>query len=75
MQIVKLGIGWIDELLPGGFPTNTSTLVSGSGGSGKPLIGYIFAPKWLKNNGNVAFLLTSTTVKYLKNSLFIELDP
>ncbi len=89
-MLVKLGIPWIDEILPKGFPANTSTLVSGPGGSGKPLIGYIFASGWLKNGGNVAFLLTSTTLEYLKSTMrllgtnlddyygrvfFIELDP
>jgi len=89
-MLVKLGIDWIDGILPRGFPANTSTLVSGPGGSGKPLIGYIFASGWLRNGGNVIFLLTSTTLEYLRNTMrllgtdlddyygrvfFIELDP
>ncbi|RLF75923.1 hypothetical protein DRN39_06535 [Thermococci archaeon] len=69
MRMVKLGIEWIDELLPEGFPINTSTLVSGPGGSGKPLIGYILALGWLKNDGKVVFMITSTTVDYLKNTM------
>jgi KaiC/GvpD/RAD55 family RecA-like ATPase len=89
-MLVKIGVPWGSEILPKGFPTNTSTLVSGPGGSGKPLIGYIFASGWLKNGGAVVFLLTSTTVEYLQNTMrllgadlykyrsrvfFIELDP
>ncbi len=89
-MLVRLGVDWINEILPKGFPTNTSTLVSGPGGSGKPLIGYAFASSWLKNGGNVVFLLTSTTLEYLRNTMrllgtdlndyygrvfFIELDP
>ena len=88
-MLVKLG-GWIDRILPQGFPTNTSTLVSGPGGSGKPLVGYAFASGWLRNGGNVVFLLTSTTLEYLRNTMkllgtdlddyygrvfFVELDP
>ncbi|WP_297417484.1 ATPase domain-containing protein [Thermococcus sp.] len=88
-MLVKLG-GWIDRILPQGFPTNTSTLVSGPGGSGKPLVGYAFASGWLRNGGNVVFFLTSTTLEYLKNTMkllgtnlndyygrvfFVELDP
>ena len=88
--LVKLGVPWLEEVLPEGFPANTSTLVSGPGGSGKPLIGYIFASGWLKNGGTVIFLLTSTTVDYLRNTMrllgtdleryrrrvfFVELDP
>ncbi|MCD6299216.1 MAG: hypothetical protein J7L93_01240 [Thermoplasmata archaeon] len=90
MDKVKLGINWADNILPEGFPANTSTLVSGPGGSGKPLIGYMFASGWLKNDGKVVFILTSTTLDYLKSTMkilgtniddytgkmfFIELDP
>jgi archaellum biogenesis ATPase FlaH len=60
-----------DGILPDGFPVNTSTIISGPGSSGKPLIGYIFASGWLRNNGNVVFLLTSTTLEYLKNTMRI----
>ncbi len=89
MKTIKLGIE-LDKLFPEGFPINTSTLVSGPGGSGKPLIGYLFASGWLKNGGNVVFILTSTSLEYLKNTMkilgtdlnnyadnifFIELDP
>ena len=90
MDKVKLGIDWIDGILPEGFPVNTSTLVSGPGGSGKPLIGYMFASGWLENDGKVIFMLTSTTLDYLRHTMkilgtniddygekifFIELDP
>jgi KaiC/GvpD/RAD55 family RecA-like ATPase len=71
MRTIKLGIKWIDDALPDGFPVNTSTIVSGPGSSGKPLIGYIFASGWLRNNGSVVFLLTSTTFEYLKNTIRI----
>ncbi len=89
MKTIKLG-GEIDRLLPEGLPINTSTLVSGPGGSGKPLIGYLFASGWLRNGGNMIFILTSTSLEYLKNTMkilgcdlneysnrvfFIELDP
>jgi hypothetical protein len=89
-MIVKLDAEWLRRILPEGFPANTSTLVSGPGGSGKPLIGYIFASEWLRKGGRVAFLLTSTTLEYLKNTMkllgtdldnyygkvfMIELDP
>ena len=88
--MVKLGIDWIDNILPEGFPANTSTLVSGPGGSGKPLIGYMFASGWLENDGKVVFMLTSTTLEYMESTMkilgtniddyagkifFVELDP
>ena len=90
MKRIRFGIDWIDSILPEGFPINTSTLVSGPGGSGKPLIGYIFASGWLKNGGEIIFILTSTTLEYLRKTMillgidlnrytgkifFIELDP
>ncbi|NJF24626.1 ATPase domain-containing protein [Thermococcus sp. Bubb.Bath] len=68
-MIVKLDAEWLKRILPKGFPTNTSTLVSGPGGSGKPLIGYIFASEWLRRGGRVAFILTSTTLEYLTNTM------
>ena len=71
MKAIKLGIRWINDVLPEGFPINTSTIVSGPGSSGKPLIGYIFASGWLKNNGNIVFLLTSSSFEYLRNTIRI----
>ena len=71
MKKVKLGMEWLDSILPEGFPTNTSTIISGPGGSGKPLAGYLFASGWLRNGGKVAFILTSTNLDYLKNVMNI----
>jgi len=67
MEKFKLNINWLDELLPEGFPLHTSTLVSGPGGSGKPLIGYIFASAYLKQGGGLVIILTSTTKQYVMN--------
>jgi len=67
MEKLKLNIEWLDTLLPEGFPLHTSTLVSGPGGSGKPLIGYIFASSYLKQGGNLIMILTSTTKEYVVN--------
>lgn len=86
----KLNIEWIDKLIPEGFPLHTSTLVSGPGGSGKPLIGYIFASSYLNQGGNLIIILTSTNRQYVINVMkifgvdllkendrvfYIELDP
>ncbi|OYT60218.1 hypothetical protein B6U71_01255 [Euryarchaeota archaeon ex4484_178] len=71
MKSIKLGIEWVDEILPEGFPVNTSTIVSGPGGSGKPLIGYIFASGWLRKGGKIVFMLTSTTLEYLKSTMVL----
>ena len=56
MQTIRTGFEWFDELLPVGFPTQTSTLISGPGGSGKPLIGDVIVSAWLRQGGSVAFM-------------------
>ena len=70
MEKLKLHAEWLNNLLPDGFPLHTSTLVSGPGGSGKPLIGYIFASSYLKY-GRLAIILTSTTREYVMNVMKI----
>jgi KaiC/GvpD/RAD55 family RecA-like ATPase len=42
--------------MPEGIYTHTSTMISGPGGSGKPLIGNAFATAWLKAGGSVVFM-------------------
>lgn len=56
MNNLKTNINWVDKLLPNGLPTNTSTVITGPGGSGKPLIGETFVSAWLRNGGSVAFM-------------------
>ena len=69
---------WLRDLLPEGMLYPSSTLISGPGGSGKPLIGFLIAGEWLKKGGGIVFLLTSTTREYLEKSMEImgmPLDP
>ncbi len=47
---------WFDRLLPDGLPIPSSTLLSGPGGSGKPLVGNVIAAAWLKQGGSVIFM-------------------
>lgn len=56
MERIHLDQPWIDRLVPDGFPTRTSTLISGPGGSGKPLIGNLFVASWLRHGGSVVFM-------------------
>ncbi len=71
MEKISLRRKWLAEMLPEGFPLKTSTLVSGPGGSGKPLVGYIFASEFLENGGNMILILTSTTRDYVINVMKI----
>ncbi len=56
MKTLKTDVEWIDKALPEGLPLNSSTIISGPGGSGKPLIGELFVSAWLKKGGSVMFM-------------------
>ncbi len=56
MKTIKTNKEWIDRLLPEGFPINSSMVITGPGGSGKPLIGEAFVAAWLKAGGSVVFM-------------------
>jgi hypothetical protein len=47
---------WFDRLLPEGLPIPSLTLLSGPGGSGKPLIGNVITASWLRQGGSVVFM-------------------
>ena len=53
MKKIKLKEKWMQSLLPDGFPYPTSTLISGSGGTGKPLVELSFVSSWLKSGGSI----------------------
>ena len=56
MKTILTGYQWFDDLLPDGYPIYTSTLISGPGGSGKPLIGDTLVSAWLRQGGSVVFM-------------------
>ncbi len=56
METLKTGIPWIDEVIPEGLPLKTTTVITGPGGSGKPLIGEAFVAAWLREGGSVAII-------------------
>ncbi len=56
MTTIRTGFAWLDRLMPEGISPYTSTMISGPGGSGKPLIGNAFATGWLKEGGSVVFM-------------------
>lgn len=70
MKSLKTGIDWIDKVIPDGLPLNSSTIISGPGGSGKPLIGETFVSAWLKDGGSVVFMsLQYPTTKFITASI------
>jgi len=56
MRNLITGISWIDDVIPEGLPLQSTTVITGSGGSGKPLIGETFVTAWLKKGGSVIFM-------------------
>ncbi len=70
MKTLKTGVAWLDRLLPEGLPLNTSTLLTGPGGSGKPLIGDNFVAAWLRAGGSAVFMsLQYPSTDFISESL------
>ncbi len=70
MKTLKTGVAWLDALLPEGLPLHTSTLLSGPGGSGKPLIGDNFVAAWLRAGGSAVFMsLQYPSTDFISESL------
>jgi archaellum biogenesis ATPase FlaH len=53
MNILKIEEEWLQEALPEDFPCPSSTLISGPGGTGKPLVEFAFVSSWLTSDGAV----------------------
>lgn len=53
MNSIKMEYDWLKKLIPEGFPYPTSTLISGQGGTGKPLVEFAFVASWLKFGGSI----------------------
>ncbi len=56
MTVFRADIPWFPKALPEGIPVPSSILISGPGGSGKPLIGLGLAAEWLRAGGSVVFI-------------------
>jgi KaiC/GvpD/RAD55 family RecA-like ATPase len=69
MTKFKIGQAWFDDLVPEGLPIPSSTLISGEGGSGKPLLGFSVLSSWLKQGGESIFILTSTGKDFVEESM------
>lgn len=70
MSRLELDIEWLEKLIPNGLTYPSSTLISGPGGSGKPLVGLGIIHEWLKSGGNIIFVpLQYPKTKFVKTSL------
>lgn len=89
MQKFNFSYPWLKKILPEGLVMPSGTVITGPGGSGKPLVGTAFASSWLRQGGNVVMILTNTekkdaarmfrlydlnTDEYQGRLVFVELD-
>lgn len=70
MKTIKTNIDWFDKILPDGLPIKTTTIITGPGGSGKPLIGEYFLASWLKSGGSAVIIsLQYPSPEFVKTSV------
>jgi len=70
MKKLQLNQDWLVDLFSKGLGYPTSNLISGPGGTGKPLLGFGIVNDWLKAGGNVMFIpLQYPETKFVKTSL------
>lgn len=70
MKYIKMEEEWLKKLLPNGFPYPSSTLISGPGGTGKPLVEFAFVASWLKNGGSIIGVpLQYPNTKFVRTSI------
>lgn len=71
MPQLTTDIKWLKELIPDGIMTPSSTLISGPGGTGKPLVEFAFVASWLKAGGSLIGLpLQYPSGEWVKTSLY-----
>jgi len=70
MKTIKIEYNWLSNLLPEGFLYPSSTLISGPGGTGKPLVEFAFVASWLKSGGSVIGIpLQYPTIEFVKTAM------
>lgn len=70
MNALKTNIKWLDKLLPEGIQIPGSTLLSGPGGTGKPLLELAFVSGWLQAGGSlIAMPLQYPNYVFFKSKL------
>lgn len=75
MERLKFSTPWFQLLLPEGLPVPSSTIITGAGGSGKPLIGNFIVAEWLQQGGSLIFMsLQYPDHKFIKSSLLSITD-
>lgn len=68
MNTLTISEPWLAGLLPEGWPLGTSTLITGLGGSGRPLVGNALTASWLLAGGSVVCL----SLQYPSHTFIVE---
>jgi len=79
MKTIKLEHDWLKKILPKGLSYPSSTIISGPGGSGKPLVEFAFVASWLQAGGSIIGIpLQYPSIDFVKSAMLklfdIELD-
>lgn len=70
ISTIRIECDWLQKALPEGMPYPTSTLISGPGGTGKPLVEFAFVASWLKTGGNaVAIPLQYPDARFIDTTM------
>ena len=70
MDKLKIQADWFEKIFPEGILIPSSIMLSGPGGSGKPLVGNFIVAEWLKRGGSVVFMsLQYPDHRFIKSSL------
>ncbi len=90
MNSYHIALPWMQQLLPDGIPFPSSTIITGPGGAGKPLISAMLSDAWLKQGGTLVHLLINFDQTYSEkllmnfekdldtysdNIVYVEFDP
>jgi len=71
MGQLKINEHWAKELFPEGIHYPSSTIISGKGGSGKPLVELSFVAEWLRSGKKaIGIPLQYPTADFMKDSLW-----
>lgn len=73
MEQFQIAIPWLQKILPEGIPIPSTTIITGPGGAGKPLIGAMLLDSWLKQGGTVVHLLINFDRDY-SDRLLLNFD-
>jgi len=53
---IPISVPWLARVLPDGFVPGKPIVITGPGGSGKPLVGHAFIASWIAAGGGIVFL-------------------